>query len=270
MADHTGRYRKCESLAFAYILLQTAAPGPGQRHTLPAEISVSPPTHALHAPAPPVPSRGAAPRSELTLAQQRALIAGVAALHGALIWALLLVPAVRQAVRENVPIFVDLIPPQAPPTPPPPPPRVPVVPPRAPALVVGKAAPSPAAAFVVEPPPAEPASPAPFVVAEVPAPAEPPSPKLIPPSGVHYLVPPPLEYPRASRRMGEMGKVLVRIFITEDGLPRQVQVTQSSGHARLDEAAIAAVHKARFKPYTENGRAMAGWAFIPLSFDLEK
>jgi len=30
------------------------------------------------------------------------------------------------------------------------------------------------------------------------------------------------------------------------------------------------VQKARFKPYTENGMPIAGWAFIPLEFELEK
>jgi protein TonB len=48
-----------------------------------------------------------------------------------------------------------------------------------------------------------------------------------------------------------------------------VQVSQSSGHARLDEAAIAAVQKARFKPALENGQPLSGWALIPLTFDLE-
>ena len=33
-----------------------------------------------------------------------------------------------------------------------------------------------------------------------------------------------------------------------------LQVNRSSGHPRLDEAAFAAVQKARFKPYTENGQ----------------
>ena len=67
------------------------------------------------------------------------------------------------------------------------------------------------------------APPAPVPVL-APAPA-----KVIPASGVQYLIPPPLEYPRASRRMGEAGRVLVRVYIDEDGLPRNVQVNQSSG-----------------------------------------
>jgi periplasmic protein TonB len=30
------------------------------------------------------------------------------------------------------------------------------------------------------------------------------------------------------------------------------------------------VRAARFRPYTENGQPTAGWALIPLAFDLEK
>lgn len=209
------------------------------------------------------------------------MVAAIAALHVLALWALLQVPAVRQAVRENVPIFVDIIAPEAAPPPPepapppPPPPRVRVVVKRPPPIVVSKAEPTPATAFVVEapveePPPAVAAEPAPppAPVAE-PAPAA-PAPKLIPSSSVQYLVAPPLEYPRASRRMRESGKVMVRVYIDAEGLPQRVQIDRSSGHARLDEAALDAVRKARFRPYTENGRPTPGWAYIPLTFDLEK
>ena len=111
------------------------------------------------------------------------------------------------------------------------------------------------------------------VIAAAPAPPEPPpapQPKVIPASAVQYLEPIELEYPRLSRKLGETGRVLIRIFIDEAGLAKNVQVNRSSGHPRLDEAALSAVQKARFKPYTENGRAVAGWAFIPLEFELEK
>ena len=70
----------------------------------------------------------------------------------------------------------------------------------------------------------------------------------------------------ASRR----SRTVLRVFIDEAGLPRQVLVNQSSGFARLDEAATTAVQKARFKPYSDNGQALAAWALVPLSFDLEK
>jgi protein TonB len=215
----------------------------------------------------------------LTPNQRRAMVVAILAAHVAAIYGLLQVDPVRQALHQAAPVFVDWIAPPAPPTPPapPPPPPQPVPMPKKPpppAPVIA-AAPSPApAAFVVPaPPPPEPieAPPAPPVVVAAPAPpAPPPAPKIIPASAVQYLEPPALEYPRLSRRNGESGRVIVRVYIDTAGLPRNVQVSQSSGFVRLDEAGVAAVQKARFKPYTENGQPTPGWALIPLDFQLEK
>jgi protein TonB len=82
-------------------------------------------------------------------------------------------------------------------------------------------------------------------------------------------MPPPIEYPRASRKLREAGRVIVRVYVDEAGMPRVTQVKRSSGFVRLDDAALEAVQKARFKPYIEHGMAVAGWALIPLDFDLE-
>jgi protein TonB len=117
-------------------------------------------------------------------------------------------------------------------------------------------------ALAAAPVPIAPASSAAVVAAAAPA-------KTLPAEAVRYLVPPAPVYPKLSRRQGESGRVLVRVYIDEAGVPRSVQVSESSGHARLDDSAQAAVQQARFKPYSENGRPTAGWAFIPLSFDLE-
>ena len=87
---------------------------------------------------------------------------------------------------------------------------------------------------------------------------------------MQYLEPISLEYPRLSKKLGEAGRVLIRVYIDEAGLARNAQVNRGSGHPRLDEAALSAIQKARFKPYVENGQAVAGWAFIPLEFELEK
>ncbi|MFM9915835.1 MAG: energy transducer TonB [Rhizobacter sp.] len=97
-----------------------------------------------------------------------------------------------------------------------------------------------------------------------------PLPKNLPAESVQYLVAPAPVYPRLSRRLGETGRVLVRVYIDEAGLPRSFQLNVTSGHGRLDEAALQAVQQARFKPYAENGRPTGGWALIPLTFDLEK
>ncbi|MDO9236819.1 MAG: energy transducer TonB [Aquabacterium sp.] len=100
-------------------------------------------------------------------------------------------------------------------------------------------------------------------------PAQVPAPSLIPESAVQYLQAPVLVYPRQSRRMGEFGRVTVRVLIDEAGLPGTVQVSRTSGFARLDEAALVAVRQARFRPYSQNGQPTAAWALIPLNFDLE-
>jgi protein TonB len=194
--------------------------------------------------------------------------------HVGAIWGVLQVPAVREAVLEAAPIFVDLLAPPTPPTPPPPPPVVrPVLKTPPPTLITAPPAPTPApfeAPPTPElPPPPEPV--APVAIAAPPAPpAPPPPPKIIPASEVQYLVKPDPEYPPLSIRRGEAGLVMVSVYIDEAGMPRTVQVQQSSGHARLDDSAVAAVRRARFKPYTQNGQPAAGWARIPIPFELER
>lgn len=219
-------------------------------------------------------------QTEVSPGQRRAVIVAIAALHGLAGWAALQVPAVRSALEEAAPMFVDLIAPPAPPVPeppPPPPPRpIPKTPPPPAPLVAAPPSPAPAP-FVVPPPPEVPvpAAPPPVVVAEAPpappAPPPPPAPpKEIPASAIEYLVTAPIDYPRLSRRLNEAGVVIVRVFIDEVGAPRMVQVATSSGFPRLDEAAVAGLQRFRFKPMTENGKPLSGWARIPVPFELEK
>ena len=228
---------------------------------------------------PPLPPRGGSAGDGLSPAQRRLMIAGIVAVHAAGVYGLMQISAVREAVLEAAPMFVDLIAPPAPPAPPvPPPPKPqPVVlkkpPPPTPVIA---AAPSPAPSnFVVPAPPPEPivaAPPAPAIVAPPtpPAPAPAPAPRVIPESAVQYLVEPAPEYPRLSARNAESGRVMVLVFIDEAGMPRQVQVARSSGFARLDTAAVSAVQKARFRPPTLNGQPISGWANVPIDFGLEK
>jgi protein TonB len=114
----------------------------------------------------------------------------------------------------------------------------------------------------LEAPPAPPAPSAP------PAPLA-PAPRQIPPSAIQYRVLPDIQYPNASRRLNEQGLVVVAVYMDTEGLPQQVQVVQSSGFERLDRAAVKGVKRARFRPYTENGLPLAGWARIPIPFELE-
>jgi len=83
--------------------------------------------------APPPMATGSAPRVRridplqrrdgLTKGQLRAVIAAIAAIHVAGGWAVLQIPAVRNAVTEAVPIFVNFVPAPEPPKPDLPPPR---------------------------------------------------------------------------------------------------------------------------------------------------
>ena len=223
-------------------------------------------------PVPPAPAlRGPSRADGLSAGQRRAVVVAIAALHGVGGWALLQVQPVRDALASAAPLFVDFIAPPAPPAPPPPPPPPPVrkkPPPPAPLIAAPPApSPEPEPFIAAAPPEPPPMPPAPAVIEAPPAP--PPPPKTIPSSAVQYLEPPRLEYPRLSSRLGESGRVMVRVYIDEAGLPRDVQVSRSSGYPRLDAAAVSAVRQARFRPYTEDGRPTAGWAFIPLAFDLE-
>ena len=77
---------------------------------------------------------------------------------------------------------------------------------------------------------------------------------------------PSANYPMASRRMREEGRVVVLVEINNQGLVVSARVDSSSGSPRLDEAALAAIRKARFKPYTRNGVAYAAKAKIPFDF----
>src|SRR5690606_38347994 len=97
--------------------------------------------------------------------------------------------------------------------------------------------------------------------------ADPSTPRLV--SRVDYLGRPPRpEYPRASMRRGETGRVVIRVLISPQGRVDRATVRASSGHDRLDESALRAARSARFKPYTENGVAYPALADIPFDFVL--
>lgn len=86
---------------------------------------------------------------------------------------------------------------------------------------------------------------------------------------VSYLTPPDLQYPPAARRAQEQGRALVRLLVDAAGLPQRAALERSTGHARLDEAALATATATRFRPHTENGVPRAFWVVMPFVFELE-
>lgn len=121
----------------------------------------------------------------------------------------------------------------------------------------------PAAAAPVAAPAGQPR----IAAASAPAPAPQSGPKTIS-SGVEYIQPPQPVYPSQSRRMGEQGKVVLRVLVNEKGRPDQVLVQHSSGSSRLDEAGRQAALRALFKPHVEDGRPVAVFVIVPLNFQL--
>lgn len=260
----------------------SACPAPPLAHPTPTSLAPRP-----AAPAPPSPdwSRLLRRPAESSSRQTRGLIAGVAVLHLAAGWALLQVPAVRSAVLEAAPLVVDLLAAPTTPQPPPPPPSAAPQPPvrvaaPAPVLAAPSPAPLPADAFTAPAPtpapapaalavatPSPPAAPA-AAPAPVPAPV-PPARKRLPADAVAYLVPPPAELPLASRRAGESGVVWLRVVVDVRGLPAQVTLQRSSGHARLDAQALGAMRQARFRPYTEDGVTLEVEVTAPIEYPLE-
>ena len=98
--------------------------------------------------------------------------------------------------------------------------------------------------------------------------AEPGSSVVAPPvvESVEYVRAPAPVYPLESNRRRERGVVLLRVLVDALGRPAQIQLERSSGYARLDEAARAAVQKALFRPYEVNGVAQPAQVLIPIEF----
>ncbi|MGD9888640.1 MAG: TonB family protein [Halothiobacillaceae bacterium] len=77
-------------------------------------------------------------------------------------------------------------------------------------------------------------------------------------------------YPKMARRNGEEGKVVVEFSLDASGAVSNVQIKQSSGSERLDEAAVQAVRDAApFPPFPDEVKRNR-WQFtLPLSFSLD-
>lgn len=207
-----------------------------------------------------------------------ATVTAVLLMHIALLWALQS-GLIRRAVEVVIPVEVlsefmatepakASTPPAAKPAQRPPEPQVhPQPAPVAQSIAPVQAA--PAAPAPVSAPTATVEAP---VVSAAPAAApSPPAPPRIelPSSDAAYLNNPKPAYPALSRRLGEQGKVVVRVLIGVDGRAQQVEIRSSSGYDRLDQAALATVRSWRYVPGTRNGIAEAMWFNVPINFILE-
>ncbi|MEB0139230.1 MULTISPECIES: TonB family protein [unclassified Undibacterium] len=204
----------------------------------------------------------------------------IAALHVCLIFALqqgMLTTAVPSLPKELVTIFIN---PAAPPA---------LAPPQLPLISRSLALPAPAIAVIAPPELPSITLPAATSIVAGPVAAALPTvssaavatvtatasnssktsaePKSI--SQLEYLRAPQATYPAQSRRLREQGKVILRVVVNEAGQADSVEVHQSSGSARLDEAARYALLRALFKPYLEDGKAISVAAKAVINFSLD-
>jgi protein TonB len=83
-----------------------------------------------------------------------------------------------------------------------------------------------------------------------------------------YLKNPAPAYPSASRRLGEEGRVVLRVLVEADGRPGEVAIKTSSGFPRLDQAAEDAVRRWKFVPAHKGDEAVRAAVLVPIVFNL--
>ncbi len=196
-------------------------------------------------------------------------VAGIIAVHVAVV-ALLATLDVVPLPAPLAPLMVQVITPVPPPAPEITPPRhkpverTPMPQPKAAQPVQPQLLAAPADALA---PPAE--IPV-FKESSSPAPTQTPSAPAVsqPRFDAGYLQNPTPAYPALSRRMGEEGKVLLRVFVEPTGRPSQVEIKAGSGSSRLDQAAQEAVWRWKFVSARRGEEAIGAWVLVPIVFNL--
>lgn len=85
-----------------------------------------------------------------------------------------------------------------------------------------------------------------------------------------YLSNPAPEYPEVAFDRGWEGRVVLRILVSANGSPIEINVKQSSGKKVLDDAAQRTVKRWKFAPATRGSTPIEGWVDVPIDFKLPK
>lgn len=85
-----------------------------------------------------------------------------------------------------------------------------------------------------------------------------------------YLRNPAPPYPPLAKRMGEQGKVVLRVSVNPQGTADSVEVKTSSGSQRLDDSAVNTVRTWKFIPAKRGGLPVQSWVLVPIIFKLEQ
>jgi protein TonB len=104
-----------------------------------------------------------------------------------------------------------------------------------------------------------------FVAAPVAAAPAPTQPRF----DADYLDNPKPPYPGLSRKIGEQGRVVLRVRVDAQGLPVDVQLHASSGSERLDASALQTVRRWKFVAARLGNEAVAATVLVPIAFSLK-
>lgn len=91
-----------------------------------------------------------------------------------------------------------------------------------------------------------------------------------PRSDADYLNNPKPAYPPMARRLGEQGRVVLRVLVSPRGRVADIELQASSGSPRLDQAAQDTVHQWHFVPARRGEDAVAAWVLVPIAFALKE
>jgi len=75
-------------------------------------------------------------------------------------------------------------------------------------------------------------------------------------------------YPSLSRRRNEEGRVVLAVEIRADRTHGSIEIVQSSGHSRLDQAAVQALKRAKFIPAKRGGERVTSTKQVAFTFRL--
>ena len=78
-----------------------------------------------------------------------------------------------------------------------------------------------------------------------------------------------VKYPEMAQKAGVEGNVIVQGFINENGDFTKYQVLVGVENSDLDNAAVTALQKTKFKPAVAEGKNVGVWITIPIIFKLE-
>ncbi len=86
----------------------------------------------------------------------------------------------------------------------------------------------------------------------------------------NYLKNPAPRYPKEARRNGQEGVVMLAVKVDSRGQASAVRVKSASGYPLLDEAALKAVQRWKFKPAKIGSMAIDSRVEVPIRFQLDK